>query len=597
MGAVPLTLLLLLWVLYRPAFSAPFYLDTWVHLQDRTNLHVTELSWSSLDQAIRLDYGGALYRPLSYLSLALTHYFWGLEPAAYRAGNLIIHWAAALALWFLFVTIFHSPRMQTGAGPPRPSRHIAAFLAVALWALHPVQTNVATYVIQRMAGLAGLFTFLTVALYLRSRLQPPGRRRRWWGLACGLSFLLGMASKESGAVIVPLCALAEIVWIGDRSANGSRRGAKIWGAAACAALLAVALWTGPGLLRWLEGGYRVFGFTVWERLLTEARIQLSYLLVLFVPDPRLLTLDAQVAVSRSVVHPPATLAALIGLALAVWLALGSRRTHPLLSFGILWFLVAQAAEATVLPLELYFEHRMYVPSAFFFLGLALLFDRLMRSRTLLRPCAAAVLVTTLAGYSSATYARNLIWADPVSLWSDAVAKAPGKARPRLNLAMALIDIGAFVPAEEALHRARALGIDEGLYRYNLADLYTRTGREEAAGAELEQIAVQGGELAWKAHGWLALKALKHGDIQRAGVHLERALELKPTDPELWNLASRYHLRAGRLDAAEAAARKALRYDRANPRALRSLAEVEESRGPRDLDPDASIREAPPAPAD
>ncbi len=61
-------------LVHRPAFEGPFYFDTVGHLVDKSNLHLVDLSWSSLYDAVRLDHEEpGLYRLVSYLSLAFKH--------------------------------------------------------------------------------------------------------------------------------------------------------------------------------------------------------------------------------------------------------------------------------------------------------------------------------------------------------------------------------------------------------------------------------------------------------------------------------------------------------------------------------------------
>ena len=67
-------------------------------------------------------------------------------------------------------------------------------------------------------------------------------------------------------------------------------------------------------------------------------------------------------ISKTLLSPWTTLPAIAGLlALAVG-ALVLRKKHPLITFGIVFFFVAHALESTIIPLEIAFEHRNYLPS-------------------------------------------------------------------------------------------------------------------------------------------------------------------------------------------------------------------------------------------
>ncbi len=102
-----------------------------------------------------------------------------------------------------------------------------------------------------------------------------------------------------------------------------------------------------------------------ERLLTEARIVVWYLSLLLWPAPSRMSLEHDVVVSTSLLNPPTTLGAIVFLALLGWLILRYRKKFPLISYGGMWFLLNLLIESTIVPLELVFEHRLYLPSVGF----------------------------------------------------------------------------------------------------------------------------------------------------------------------------------------------------------------------------------------
>jgi tetratricopeptide (TPR) repeat protein len=102
-------------------------------------------------------------------------------------------------------------------------------------------------------------------------------------------------------------------------------------------------------------------FTAWERLLTEAQLLWLYVYKALLGFPSHLgVFQAPPTVSHSILEPIAFLAT------ASWLVLASasiawRRRYPLMSVAVLWFLTGHIIESSVVPLELYFEHRNYLP--------------------------------------------------------------------------------------------------------------------------------------------------------------------------------------------------------------------------------------------
>ena len=112
----------------------------------------------------------------------------------------------------------------------------------------------------------------------------------------------------------------------------------------------------------------------------------------------------------------------------------------LAAFAVLWFLGLLVIESSVVPLDLAYEHRLYLPSAIpivFAAGGILGELRRARARAL-RIAALLVLVAVFAAWS---WQRNEVWRDPVRLFADTAAKSPGKARVHTNLGNALRQAG------------------------------------------------------------------------------------------------------------------------------------------------------------
>jgi hypothetical protein len=102
-------------------------------------------------------------------------------------------------------------------------------------------------------------------------------------------------------------------------------------------------------------------FTAWERLVTESRILWEYLFNAFVPQATNLgPFHDDYPVARSIMNP-VTLLAFSGWLVTFVAALFFRRRYPLFAFAVLWFLGGHLLESTVIPLELYYEHRNYLP--------------------------------------------------------------------------------------------------------------------------------------------------------------------------------------------------------------------------------------------
>ena len=111
-------------------------------------------------------------------------------------------------------------------------------------------------------------------------------------------------------------------------------------------------------------------FSPLERLLTQGRVLFLYVSLLLYPIPSRLMFLHDIDTSRSLFDPWTTLAAIIGIVLCLLFAALKAKKYPLLSFAILFFILNHLVEGTLIPLELIYEHRNYIPSMFFFVPIA-----------------------------------------------------------------------------------------------------------------------------------------------------------------------------------------------------------------------------------
>ena len=410
-------------------------------------------------------------RPLVNLSLALNHAISGTGVWSYHALNLAIHLLAALAL-------FGIVRRTLG---DRPDATFAGFLVALLWALHPLQTEAVTYVMQRAESLMGLFYLLTLYCFIRgaeghesgqpSFAEPSAGEKAarcasffWFGLSW-LACLFGMATKEVMATAPLIVLLYDRTFVAGTFREAWRMHRRLYLALAATWLLVGYLALGTNG----RGGTAGFaaGVPWWTYALTQCRAIVLYLRLSVWPRP--LVFDYGTGLVRQVggIGPQVVVVAL--LAAATGAALWRR---PVAGFLGAWFLLILAPSSSVIPVatQTIAEHRMYLPLAalavLFVLGLLAAFGR----RGLV---AAAALAAALGGL---TAQRNRDYRTEVALWTDTVGKVPGNPRAHYNLAVAL-DRARSVP-EALRHYQEAIRLkpDYVEARNNLANDLQRVGR-------------------------------------------------------------------------------------------------------------------------
>ena len=201
-------------------------------------------------------------------------------------------------------------------------------LAVALvWALHPLQTNSVTYIVQRAEALVGLFYLLTLYCFVRGATSARGSA---WYAAAVAACALGMASKEV-MVSAPLVALLyDRLFISGSFKEGLRRR---WGWY----LALAATWAILGLLVYLSlgrGGSAGFGLgmTAWEYARTQFGCIIHYLRLAFWPSPLVLDYGTGTVSEAADIVPYAIGVVLLLAATAVALA-----RRPRWGFLGVWF--------------------------------------------------------------------------------------------------------------------------------------------------------------------------------------------------------------------------------------------------------------------
>lgn len=348
LAAVLVTTTLISW----PALSGPFLFDDFPNLEHLAELN-GHLDWTSLAN-FASSYRGEPGRPLSMLSFVINDYDWPSSPWAFKYTNLMIH-------LLIGVVIFGFSRTLSNAIATDDRSNIAALVTTAAWLLHPMQLSTSMLVVQRMAQLSVLFSLSGlwgyVVLVKTSRNTATSITAVF---VLGLGTILATLCKETGALAPLLAIVANITLLRQqlRQIPSTPRRILLVGSALPVVILAVAIAT-----KWdaLTGfGNRPFNLT--ERLLSESRALCDYLFNILIPNLRGGGIfHDDFAVSRSILDPWTTLpAVLVILALAISALLTTKR-RPLFSFAILWFFAGHLLESTVFPLEIYFEHRNYMP--------------------------------------------------------------------------------------------------------------------------------------------------------------------------------------------------------------------------------------------
>ncbi len=568
-----ISLLILLLAVYGNSFHGEWHFDDIPNIIENPNVHLNNLSLRGIYNA--LHFRGDLIRPVSYLSLAINYYFGGLEPFGYHLINFIIHYVTAL---FLFLFIFETLRLPLLKERYGERAYTISALATVLWAINPVQVLAVSYVVQRMASMAGMFYIAAMYFYLRGRTAEGARNRVLFFLCCAVAALLAFGSKETAAMLPVSLFIYDLLLIQGADRETVRKNLKY---ASIPFAVVIILANSYLDLSSILDDYRIRSYTLGERLLTEPRVIIFYISLLLYPIHSRLTMLHDIDISTSLTDPWTTLPAISILAFSAGYALTIARKRPLLSFCILFFFLNHLIEGSFIPIELIYEHRNYIPSMLFFVPMAIFILKMLdyfNYKKAIRWLIVLGIAFVLFAEGHTVYMRNEVLKTDMALWIDNILKYPGLSRPHNNLGINYsrqglreAGMGEFIEALR-LNNYENLAI-EARTEINMGNFYFDEGREDLA-LEHYRRAIWISPTNAQPYVGLAQINLRRGDLGRAYEYIRKALKINPNAVEYHELFSLILLKRGSIRNAAIEASKVLQQDstRAFPRLI--LAEIQ-----------------------
>lgn len=479
--------------LYWPGLKGPFVLD------DLPNLSPLQQAIEGQAPARELIFGnqsGVLGRPLSMATLWFSAVTGGMHPFPFKIGNLIIHLLCGLVGWQLLYQLLKSdPRLAGRAG------FTAAVLA-ALWLLHPINVSTVLYAVQRMAQLSTLFVLASVWAYVSARRSMIDGDTRAANVRLFLLFPIlvaaGLMSKENAAIAPALCLLVEVAYF----LREPRKGKSL--AAFFLIFLLVPVVLATTLLVLMPESllnYEQRDFTLYERLLTQPRALVAYLSLMLWPrgGPMGVFVD-DFTLSTGWLEPLSTAACALTLLAISAMAIAMRQRSPSIFAGWFFFLLAHAVESSIFPLELYFEHRNYLPLFGVLLAVAGALSLLtgtasrFQSQSRLRTVMLSLIAMTAIALSAITWKQVQVWRSIETITEQALEHHPESARAKLEMMTIAADSGrwdeAFAMAESLMEsphpRHRLIG---NLHAITIECLSGRGG-EPSHLTEAEAVGIQ-----------------------------------------------------------------------------------------------------------
>jgi len=554
---MPVVLVLLAsitFLIYSNTLKYPFFFDDTSYITEDEAIRMESLSWEAIKTAALK--GRPRNRLIPNISFALNHLISRYHVLSYHLTNIAIHIATGLILFFLLrLTLVRFERLG-GSRRWTESSWIAAFAAL-LWLVHPVNTQAATYIVQRMTSLAAFFYTLSLFLYVcaRGRWQDNGKITPAAGFSifgCILAGICAVISKQNAAMLPIIIVLYEWFFFQNLSVSLSKKHL-VWLIGALFVFSAIALLYlgGDPLERILSPYAARRDFTLFERVITEWRVVIYYLTLLFYPHPARLMLDHDYPLSVSMLQPETSIFALFALFSLIGLAMYIARRQRFMAFCLIWFLLNLVIESSIIGIEIIYEHRTYLP--FMLLIAAGVYLALRHSRYLKTDLAVTCLIILL--FSIWSHQRSTCWESGIRFWTDNVRKAPNDFRPHANLGEAFHNTDQIDRAIDQYRSTLALKPGHSGTLNNLATALIQQGRYEKALEHLRRILKHTPNAEAHVNAGAALAHMKHFD--EAIAQFKKALAIHPEIAETHNNIGVLWIKKGDLQAARKHFQKAL----------------------------------------
>jgi protein O-mannosyl-transferase len=538
-------------VVYLNALRNPFVYDDYRTIVENGSIRTLS--------DLRAIVGHDVTRPIANFSFAIDRAIWGPTPFGFHLTSVLLH-VLNVVLLFAIARRLAADRAGSGPSTAAAAPGYVAFLAAALFAVHPLMTEAVGYISGRSEVLCGTFFFLA---FLCGRRWMRGGGWRWW--VCTLALWgAGILTREVAAVL-PLLLFCYDWVILDDDAKPARRH-RWW--VLHAPLMAVAL-VGAAIRIAVFVRVEHHGAIAihWTAIFDQAIVVWQY--VRFLVDPS----------GQSIYHAPRPvstiwdvrgLLALGALAAAVAAAFLARRAARLPRFGIIWFVVVLVPSSLLALLgkgDAMAEHRAYLASCGLFLGAGAVvgwtLERLSTASRLTHGLAYATIVVGLLSLAGRTVIRNFVWGDPVALWLEATTLAPDDPLPHtvlaeeldqsgrveeasveyrtalrlkpedplayLKLGVCLAVLHRFDEATETFERLRAIAPDSTVISTGLGAVALMSGRPEEARAEFMKTLTREPRDVM-ARQWLAI--LEEEAANDPAATLQRCEEIQAVTPNL-----------------------------------------------------------------
>ena len=458
-------------------------------------------------------------RPIIFYTLHLNHSLGGFNVFGFHVVNLTVHIITCLLIFLFAKEILSINRFLKTSDQSKNKLNIPLISAL-LFAVHPMNTQVITYITGRTTSIAVCFYMASFLFFIKGVRQNLPWKILFYALSI-VFLIMGYGSKMIILTVPVMFIIYYLFFTPLKSIFFKRFFESIF----IRIIIQTIVITSPFILIFISSHLNIlsffrmdFGFlqklfdpiqiklmhidsmakdnlSMTIYLLTEFKVIVFYYIkMIFFPFNQ--NIDPDFPVAHGITDSGVALSLGVIL-LCLFAGIYFYKNNRIIAFGIFWFFITLLPTSSILPLrDMITEHRLYLPLAGFILTIPLCLNQFIirYKKSSFKQLAYFILPVFLLiiVFSVLTVKRNFVWKNEKSLWSDAAEKSPRLPRPLNNLAEAYDKEGLAYDNKKNYKKAieflkKAIAISPTGYKYynNLGKIYGRLGEFELATKNLK----------------------------------------------------------------------------------------------------------------
>lgn len=405
---------------------------------------------------------GLEYFPIRDISFSLDFLLWGWNPQGFHLTNIVLYCLTVISVYYLVAEIealFSTEIISKSFGN-------TPLITALLFAVHPIHSEVTSFITSRGALLSGLFFFISCYLYLRSLQVKENNILYFASLVC---FIFALFSKAT-AITLPLLLIIFLYFDSNRKSYKDY----LWLSA-----FFVISFTGYIIFKnvgsqsnMINENILSFGSLDFASKIAVA-VQIPFFYIAKLLFPFKLSVEYDIVFIKSLIGFNVILLLILSI-LLFFMTVMLRRKYPQLLFGYAWLLFTLIPVLNFFPTHPVVADRyVYLSSLAFFYLFALIFSSV--KSLALRKLTIALFLIIIFFWSFLAVNRNLVWESEKTLWENTIKVSTASGKAHTNLGAYYFNNNDYEKAFALLKKAEELIPNNSEYDYYRGLFYFNSG--------------------------------------------------------------------------------------------------------------------------